>query len=267
MHIHHTSTIDLLELWLAKKITPAALTWLKDKRSQISQGGLPKVFFTAFSAVLRYTGKQNLDLTPEDWELAQKARLGWSPMHWSVDQAARTLLVLALPSATFLQILEQAFTCADIGELVALYQALPLIPHPEQLCDRAAEGVRSNITAVYNAIALRNPFPAEYFSDLTWNQMILKALFLGSPLHLIFGLEKRRNLELAKMLVDYAHERWAAKRPVSFELWWLVGKFATPAMLTDLEQVLANSDPMQQAAGALACVECPLPEAQRLLER
>ncbi len=221
-----TSVTNLLHNWVAQRVHPASLIWLDEKRQQIASGANVRVFFTAFSAVPRYTGKHDLELTKEDLEAATAARIGWVPSHWSVDQAARTLLVLTLPpdnAEKYLYTLEQVFNAADVGELVALYQALPLFPYPEQLRTRAAEGIRSNMTAVFNAVALRNPYPAEYLEDVAWNQMVLKALFVGSPLYLIQGIDQRANPELAKMLIDYAHERRAAKRSVSPELWRLVG--------------------------------------------
>ena len=52
--------------------------------------------------------------------------------------------------------------------------------------------------------------------------MVLKALFIGRPLHLIQGLDLRANRDLAKMLINYAHERQSANRPVPAELWQLV---------------------------------------------
>lgn len=229
------STSDLIYSWLERNVDRAGLNWLEEKRSQIARGAAVKVFFTAFSAAPRYTGKKSLQLTPSDLQAAAipfgtaslHARKGWFPMNWSVERAARILLVLALPQddeSKYLQTLEQVFTAADVGELVTLYQALPLLAYPERLKARAAEGVRSNMTDVFNAVALQNPYPAEYFDNLAWNQMILKALFVGSPLHLIQGLDRRANPELAKMLVDYASERQAANRSVSPELWELVKK-------------------------------------------
>ncbi len=263
-----TDITDLLHCWLSRHIAPEGLIWLDEKRSQIAGGGTARGFFTAFSAVPRYTGKKDLELTLEDLQAAE-AVTGWSPGHWSVEQAARTLLILALPqddAQKYLRVLEQLFTTADVGELVALYQSLPLLPYPERHLARAAEGVRSNMTAVFNAVALRNPYPADYFDEPAWNQMVLKAVFVGSPLHLIWGLDRRANPELARMLIDYAHERWAAKRAVTPELWRLVGPFADAGTSADLEKVLNEPDAAQQEAAALACSQSPSPEVQALLE-
>ncbi|MEC4814136.1 MAG: EboA family metabolite traffic protein [Scytonema sp. PMC 1069.18] len=259
---------DLLYTWLKQRIAEPSLNWLDEKRRQIGSGFNTPVFFTAFSAVPRYIGKSDLNLTLEDIKAASEIRQGWFPYHWSVDQAARSLLVLSLPQENaeqYEQALDRVFAAADVGELVALYQALPLLPYPERFRARASEGIRSNMTAVFNAVALRNPYPAEYLDDNAWNQVILKALFVDSPLYLIQELDERANPELAKMLIDYARERWAANRSVSPELWRLVGRFANTAMIADLERAIQDPDPIAQKAAAIACAESPLPETRALL--
>ncbi|RCJ36960.1 hypothetical protein A6770_15160 [Nostoc minutum NIES-26] len=261
---------ELLHQWLLKSASNQGLTWLEQKQAQIASGAAERVFFTAFSAVPRYLGKENLQLTFEDLEAAQALLPGWFPGHWSVDRASRTLLLLALPHdepEEYVRSLDKIFTTADMEELVVLYQSLPLLPYPELHRQRATEGIRSNMTSVFQAIALRNPYPANYLDNNAWNQMVLKALFVGSPLHLIWGLDGRTNPELARMLTDYAHERWAAKRPVTPELWRPVGRFADTAIIADLEKVLANGSIAEQEAAALACAQSPLPEAQALLSR
>lgn len=273
---------NLLYRWVSRQVNSETVDWLNQKRQQISKTGAPFVFFTAFSAVPRYTKKNEIQPTLEELESASNICNNWFPAHWTIDQAARTLLVLSLPSDDedkYLQTLNQVFAAADVRELVALYQALPLLPCPERFCDRAAEGIRSNMTAVFNAVALENPYPAKYLDNLAWNQMVLKALFVGSPLHLIQGLDQRVNPELARMLVDYAHERWSAGRNVSPELWRCVGKFANHQMLADLERVLTESHIksdsngkgqqklLERSAAALACADCPLPEAKDILAR
>ncbi|MBW4613592.1 MAG: EboA family metabolite traffic protein [Desmonostoc vinosum HA7617-LM4] len=223
-----TNIVNLLYEWVAQQVTQETCNWLDEKRQEISSGVSVQIFFTAFSAVPRYTGKNRLELTPEDLQAASTMQTGWFPIHWHVEQAARTLLVLALPqddADKYVYTLERVFTAADVGELVALYQALPLLSHPEKLQKLAAEGVRSNMTVVFNAIALRNSYPAQYFDTLAWNQMVLKALFVGSPLDLIQGIRERANPELARMLIDYARERYSAHRCVPNEIWPLVSQF------------------------------------------
>ncbi|NJM89391.1 MAG: EboA family metabolite traffic protein [Hydrococcus sp. RU_2_2] len=220
------SITGLLYHWLSRQVEQDALAWLNQKRRQISEGASNIVFFTAFSAGPRYIGKQDLQLTQDDWQAIEIIRPGWFPVNWSCDRVARILLLLALPQDNpdeYVQRIEQVFNVADVSELVTLYQALPILPFPERFRLRAAEGIRSNMTAVFNAVALQNPYPAEYFDNIAWNQMVLKALFVGSSLNLIYGLEQRNNSDLSQMLIDYAREREAANRSVSRELWELVG--------------------------------------------
>lgn len=217
--------MKLLRLWVARHIQESSLIWLDDKIEKIANTGNEKIFFTAFSSVPRFTGKNDLKLTPDDLQTAAAFRPGWNPSNWSVDQGARTLLVLALVQQKpekYVQIIERAFTTADVNELVALYQSLPLFAYPEKWLKRACEGVRCNMTVVFNAVALQNPYPAEYFDNLAWNQMVLKALFVGSPLNSIYGLGERANPALSKMLTDYIQERRSAKRSVSDEVWQLL---------------------------------------------
>jgi hypothetical protein len=57
-------------------------------------------------------------------------------------------------------------------------------------------------------------YPARYFPDDAFNQMVLKALFVGAPLAQIYGLAERTTSELIRMAEAYASERRAAGRPV-----------------------------------------------------
>lgn len=67
--------------------------------------------------------------------------------------------------------------------------------------------------------------------------MVLKALFIDTTLHPIVGPDERANSKLATLLCDYAHERWAAGRAVTPELWRCVGPHATTdALLKDLHR-------------------------------
>lgn len=263
-----TQITDLLERWSSEHLAADALSWLREKQEQIAEGAENWVFFTSFSAVPRYTGKEDLNLSDEQLAEASRVRTGWDPSQWSVDQVGRALILLSLPAddpEQYVNTLDQVYTTADVGESVVLYQSLPLLPHASYLVNRAAEGLRSNITSVFNAVAQRNPFPAENFEDSQWNQMVLKAIFVESQLHPIQGLDERANQELAQMLRDYAHERWAASRSVTPELWRPVGPFATGEMVEDLKRVLEDKDPVNQEAAALALAQSPDPQAAKVL--
>ena len=269
--IKHT-IINLLFNWLERQVEPDGFDWLQQQQQKLASSSYKRVFFTSFSAVPRYTGKQKLQLSETDIKEAQAKCSGWLPQFWRIDQAGRSLLVLtlfqlAVKDEEARQTLEQVFAAADVQELVALYQMLPLFHNPEQYRLRAAEGVRSNITDVFEAVALRNPYPKQYFDQLAWNQMVLKALFVNSPLYLIQGLDERTNPTLSKMLVDYARERWAANRSVSPELWRAMGAYADETIISDWERVLAEGKPVEQKAIALTCAKCSHPQARKLVAR
>jgi hypothetical protein len=123
------------------------------------------------------------------------------------------------------------------------------------------------MTVVFNAIALDNPYPAEYLEEAAWNQLVLKTIFVGSPLHRIQGIDKRANAALASTLSDFAHERWAAKRQVPVELWRPVGPFINEKNLPDIEKLFTSGDPVQQSAAALACYHSDFPQAKTVLSQ
>ncbi|MFB6273703.1 MAG: EboA domain-containing protein [Salinibacter sp.] len=259
---------DLLRRWIENRAPEEGVQWLTEKRDEIAAGAPSRVFYTSFSAVPRYLGKTDLELSASEQERADEVRTGWQPASWSVDQAGRILLALSLPhddSDDYRAELDRVFEHGDVGESVALCLALPLLPHPEAHRERAAEGVRSNMTAVLAAVALRNPYPAEQFDDPAWNQMVLKAAFEGLPFREIYGLDDRANPTLARMLVDYAHERWAADRPVSPDLWRPVGPFAEGEAVDDLARVLADGTPAERMAAALALHDSPDERSEEIL--
>jgi hypothetical protein len=119
---------------------------------------------------------------------------------------------------------------------------------------------------VFEAIAHHNPYPKAHFDDHRWNHMVLKALFIGSPLAPIQGLDERANPELARIMCDFAHERWAAGRPVPFEIWRCVGPFAEGQAIDDLARALASGEAIERRAAALALAASPDRRAAQLLQ-
>lgn len=256
--------------WLKKRLSPDTYQRIDSVFKKLVGGAEDWEVFSSFSGVPRYTGKDKLNLSEKELSEAAEIRPGWNPGQWQTDQLGRTLLLLGIAErekAEFLDKLEKIFISSDMGEAVALYQSLPILPYPEDLQDRAAEGVRSNITSVFDAVALQNPYPADYMDDDAWNQIVLKALFVGSPLYLIYGIDQRTNKKLAKMLVEYAHERWSAGRKVSPELWRPVGPFIADGYSSELEKVLENPDDIQKSAAVLALSASDSGDARKLLKQ
>ncbi|MDX1488093.1 MAG: EboA domain-containing protein [Acidiferrobacterales bacterium] len=258
----------LLHVWLERQLPRPAIHWLDDKCAEVVRHPADRTLFLAISLVPRKLGKDDLSLDKTELAAATDARAGWTPLDWSVDQAARLLLLLCTdgPETDFARRLEQLCNTADVGELVTFYRGLPLYPGQSQYVRRAAEGVRSNMKAVFEAVAHHNPYPAEQFDEGAWNQMVLKALFIGSPLQPIAGLDERANPALMRMLCDYAHERWAAGRNVSPELWRCVGPYADDVAITDLEHVLKSGTAPEREAAVLALSTCSQPRAAVLLK-
>jgi hypothetical protein len=257
----------LLHSWLRRQLPEAASAWLRAQLEGLTGEVRDRDLYVALGLVPRKLGKADLDLNDTDLEAAARARPGWDPRGWSVDQAARILILLQAGGTgdTFAQRLTQLCRTADVAEAIAFYRGLPLYPDPERLEAQAAEGTRTNMRAVFEAVAHRSPYPREQFAENRWNHMVLKALFVGSALHPIQGLDERANPTLARMLCDYAHERWAAGRPVSPELWRCVGPHVDAEALADLQRVLATGSAVERKAAALALAACPDPKAKELL--
>jgi hypothetical protein len=251
----------ILADWLVDCLPVERWQWLTAQLQAVAGGAPDRSVFTSFSLIARQVGKANLALSSAQIAAAQALCPGWEPQTWRVDQVARSLLLLTLPQDDATQVaqrFEQLFTTAGLEELIALHQTLPLLPHPDRYRFWADEGVRSHMRGVFDAIALRNAYPMWHFDEAAWNQMVLKTLFIESSLAPIYGLDQRRNPTLARMAIDYVHERWAAKRRVSPEIWRLVAPFVTDAIMPDLERGLAMDDPEQRAAIA-AIIPNPAP--------
>jgi hypothetical protein len=258
----------LLRGWVTRRISAEARGWFDEQLARLGSAPTEKDIYLALGYATRRLGKHDLELSREDIAAAAAARPGWDPSDWSVDQAARVAFVLASfegDDARFKTRIEQLFRTADIGELITFYRALPLYPAPKLHVARAREGERSGMQPVFEAVAHRNPYPREEFDENAWNHMVLKALFIGSRLDPIQGLDERANPHLMRMLCDYAHERWAAGRPVSPELWRCVGRFADEAALADLGRVLETGGLTERQAAALALTASTSARAKSLL--
>jgi len=258
---------EYLKKALADNSGPEALAWLAEQSQKITHSTSPNAFYLAFSKASRHFKKETLSTALGTLSLEESGMLPFSISHWDSLQAARTFLLLQLPQekTSWMATVQQLFETADMYEQQALYAALPLLPFAEDLVPRAIEGCRTNMSLVFDAIALNNPYPARFFPEANWNQLVLKAIFMQRPLYQIQQLDERRNSALAAMATDFAHERWAAGRAVMPEVWRLLVPFMGPQYLDDLKKVLAATDATEQKAGALAAYQSSYAPAKELL--
>src|SRR5690606_4422676 len=130
----------------------------------------------------------------------------------------------------------------------------------------AVDTLITNITPVFDAISLNNPYPALYFDDKQWNQMYLKAAFMQRDLSAIVDIEKRANKELARIISDFAHERWAASRDITPYFWKPVGRFLDDILMDDMKKLFKSTNEKEQMAAALSCAVSDNNNAKALLK-
>ncbi|MEM7522834.1 MAG: EboA domain-containing protein [Pseudomonadota bacterium] len=234
---------DLVRDWVFSRAKDQS-DWVRDSLDGLADGAPARSLHIFLGFAPRKLGKADLDLSPAEIAAADAAHPGWRPAYWSIDGAARVLALLTYRGARpFAETFKDLRRTSDAAEMVALYRGLPLYPDAGALDFEVGEGLRSNLKPVFEAIAHNNPFPRDKFDEHRWNHMVLKALFVGSELSPIIGLEARANEELARILVDYAHERWAAGRPVTEELWIPVRPFRDhPAIAPALARADAEAE-------------------------
>lgn len=264
----HVTTVVMRPLLLSileRSASESAMAWLRD---QLDADFSERAFYFAFSGVSRHfdrsrivepTEDDNVKFLVLDHGFSLNGGAGWDEF-----RLARVILLTQLreqPLEVFTETLERLLGTADFREQVAIFSAFPIFSGPDGnpdnpelddlLVELARDGLRSNIVDVFDSIALDNPFPARQFSDDAWNQVVLKAIFTSRPLYRLHRIDDRANLKLAEALSNYAHERWAADRWVTPELWRSCAPFITDQIAEDIIKVAQTDEPGQREAAAL----------------
>lgn len=185
----------------------------------------------------------------------------------SLELARIVLLRTILESVPeMVEAVQKLIQVADITELETFLKYLVLLPNPENYKFAAVEALRTNIATVFNAISQNNPYPAAYFSSAEYNQMYLKSAFMQQDLTKIIGVDKMANADLARIISDYAHERWAASRTIDPIFWRPVSNFLDSTLIKDVERLFKSEDTRENRAATLVCYHSKLKAAQQLLK-
>jgi hypothetical protein len=251
--------LTLAEFWIARAADDHGIAWFRGALDEVSRASSDRARGIAIGLAPRRLGKAGLSLRADDLARATELRNGLDPAGWSVDQLARIALMVASyrDDVGFAESLDRFCATAEVNELIALYRGLPVYPAAALIEPRAREAVRSGMKPVFEAVAHGNPYPGEVFAEHDWNQMVVKAIFIGASLWPIQGLDRRGNPELARMLVALAQERRAAGRPISCEIWRCVVPYADREGMAALIRAWEDGVENDRLAIALALQAAP----------
>jgi len=55
---------------------------------------------------------------------------------------------------------------ADTREQISIFKSIPYLENASHFAPIVVNGIRTNIVDVFDAITLKNPYPASYFSQM-----------------------------------------------------------------------------------------------------
>ena len=233
------------------------LNWIETKAT-----GSLQSLQTAFVATPRFISKTPINTS--------ETLNGVDFKTWTLDKLVRAYFLTNLSNSdkeVYTKTLNTLFETAENNEAVALISSLALLQNSEAWLLRATDAVRTNIGVVFDAIAFENPYPQEYFSELAWNQLVLKCIFNDKSIHRILGLDERANKELATSISNLAHERWAASRSIPPQAWRLVVNYLDEPIFEDIKKLFDSESPNDQIAAALVCKFSEFGTAKSELEK
>jgi hypothetical protein len=191
--------------------------WLGDpavwQGAYAGDGQLGLRFRGLFAGAARRLGAQATEHAPPPAALAEPYRPHWTLTDWT-RAAMLARAFESVPSSDQPRTLLHLFEAGEIGEQVSILRTLSLFPEPERFVETGVHSCRTNALSVFEAIVCENPFPAAHFPALSFNQAVLKAIFMGASVQRIENLGSRITPELKRMVAGYASERRAAGRVV-----------------------------------------------------
>ncbi len=242
--------------------------WLSSKIDVIVRGKSARELYLCYSILGAKINTEKTDFLNIIKDDSLKAYLETKKAN--LLEVSRIYLLIAVLEADedfFVEKVKNIIQVADTGEIETFLKFLILLPNPENYKFAAVEALRTNISNVFDAITLNNPYPAKYFNTQQWNQMYLKAAFMERNLLDILGVEERANKDLTRIISDYAHERWAASRTIDPFFWRPVSKFIEGVLLDDMKHLFQSDNLAENRAAALCCALSDKKEAKDLLEQ
>lgn len=233
------ATEELLWEQLGARATPEQVSWLEDAVASVL--GKAESIRALFPAVGRRVGRRPLDPAADPADVHA----------WTVDDAGRTLLLLALGDEAGSE-LDELYRHGDTAERRGILRALPYLPIGDAGVPLVDDAVRTNELGLI-AAAL-GPYAFSHLDDDAVAQAVLKCVFVGIPLAGLEGLDARVTPHVSRMLAAFVHERVAAGRTVPADVWPVIDRFPPEDELADLVAELDHpvAERREAARAALA---------------
>lgn len=263
----HLDTRKQLSKILGDSVSEETLRWIENKLDLIIKLKSAKELYLSYSLI---AGKIDRTKKPKIQGVNQELKEYLISQKADLLQIARIYLLIRVLESDieyFSTKVANLIQVADTGELETFLKFIILLPNASDYKQVGVEALRTNIGIIFDAIALNNPYPSIYFNDQQWNQMYLKAAFMQRNLGEIVDVEKRANGHLARIISDYAHERWAASRDIDPMFWQPVTRFLEGDLLQDMLHLFKSKDKIENLAAALCCYYSQQPEAIKLLDK
>jgi hypothetical protein len=216
---------EVTESILGSRLDAGAAEWLRDALRDVRREDTTQALFRRhWSGAGRRLGRAPLTLSATENDLVKAGDPSGAPDGWGADECGRALLLAAALAVTpdhaplHLALVEELVRTGELREQQAVLRCLSSLPGPERFVAIAIEAGRSNAVTLLEAIACGNPYPARFFPEAAFNQMVMKCLFNGLEVARIWGLDQRRGAELDRMVTAYASERRAAGRAVPADI-------------------------------------------------
>jgi hypothetical protein len=230
-------TLEELAAALDGRARPEGLDWLREASAAVAADAT--ALRSRFPMVGRKVGREPLDADADAADVHA----------WTIDDAARTLLLVAAGSAVEGELAE-LYRYGDAAERRGLLRALPFLPVEDRALGLVDDAIRTNDTRLI-AAAL-GPYATEHLPDASYDQAVLKCVFVGVPITGLDGIPERVTPDGARMLGAFVHERVAAGRDVPAEVWIVVDRYPPVEEIAAIERELESEFDDRRAAAERA---------------
>src|SRR3954453_5598085 len=230
-------TFEELSAALEARAKPEGLEWLREASAAVAAD--VTAIRSRFPMVGRKVGRAPLDAGADPADVHA----------WTIDDAARTLLLVAGGTAVEGELAE-LYRYGDAAERRGILRALPFLELGDRGLYLLDDAIRTNDTRLI-AAAL-GPYATEHLPDAAYDQAVLKCVFVGVPITGLDGIPERVTPDGARMLGAFVHERVAAGRDVPGEVWTVIDRYPPEAEIAAIESELNSPFDDRRAAAERA---------------